>query len=371
MKCIPPISLYTDAGISMALPWSIGLDMLTASSVAEPDLTGAAGEVLWVTGTSYAVGNERTSDVTWRRYKRKVAGAGATRPEADPTNWEDLGPTAREVVWVAGAHKAGDIRIRTGTHRKFECIADVAPPGATPPELDALHWAAIGASNRYAMFDIYRNLSTVSGGSLTVSVAPGQRIDSVGIVGARCSRIDITQAVGSTVYYSRTTPMFLRNTRTASDYCFGSFRHNPNLLAFDIPAVAGATITITYFGTDIKSGRVLLGRSVDMGKVQYGASNDGLNFSKIDRDGFGNAELLAKRSVTKLDFTLEIRKAQVDAMLELRADVNAVPCLYSGLDDQTTDGYFKALLTLGVYKQFQIPLDFPDDTTITLQTEEI
>lgn len=371
MKCIPPISLYTTQGISMSMPWSIGLDMLTASSVAEPDLAPAAAEVLWVSGTTYAVNDERTSDVPWRRYRRKIAGAGTTRPEADATNWEDIGPSAREVVWVAStAYVEGDVRIRTASHRKFECIAAVS--GAVFPELDPDHWEPVGATNRYAMFDIYRNLSTPATTTLTASIAPGQRVSSIGVVGAQCSQFQITMTVGATTYYTRTASMLMRNTRTATDYCFGSFRYNPNFLAFDLPLISGATINITYTGATIRSGRVLVGRAVDMGRVLSGASNDGLNFSKISRDPlFGTSELLAKRTVQKIDVKLLIEKSRVDAMLQLRTDTNAVPCIWSGRDGSTQDGYFKALLNLGPYKQFQIPMDYVNNATINLQTEEI
>lgn len=61
----------------------------------------SAGASLWVSGATYAIGNARYSPVNQRVYRRITAGAGATDPSADGTNWKavDVDPVA---VVVAG-----------------------------------------------------------------------------------------------------------------------------------------------------------------------------------------------------------------------------------------------------------------------------
>lgn len=49
----------------------------------------------WVSGTSYAVGDEVHVAATHRVYRRLVAGAGTTSPESDTTNWRDVRSTSR------------------------------------------------------------------------------------------------------------------------------------------------------------------------------------------------------------------------------------------------------------------------------------
>ncbi len=44
----------------------------------------------WVSGTTYAVGDNRFDPVTFLTYRRKTAGAGTTRPGLDGTNWQLL-----------------------------------------------------------------------------------------------------------------------------------------------------------------------------------------------------------------------------------------------------------------------------------------
>lgn len=46
-----------------------------------------SGAILWVSGTTYAIGDLRYSPANGRTYRRKTAGAGTTDPSLDTTNW--------------------------------------------------------------------------------------------------------------------------------------------------------------------------------------------------------------------------------------------------------------------------------------------
>lgn len=48
----------------------------------------AAGASLWVSGTTYAIGDRRYSTLNGLVYRRLTAGAGTTDPSADGTNWQ-------------------------------------------------------------------------------------------------------------------------------------------------------------------------------------------------------------------------------------------------------------------------------------------
>ncbi|MFC0708439.1 hypothetical protein [Azorhizophilus paspali] len=55
------------------------------------DTFGNGGPKLWVSGKSYAKGDQVISDVDLCTYIRKVAGAGSTDPASDTTNWQPFG----------------------------------------------------------------------------------------------------------------------------------------------------------------------------------------------------------------------------------------------------------------------------------------
>lgn len=60
-----------------------------ANTIQAQAAAAAAGVnvAVWVTGTTYAIGDVRYSPITFYAYRRKTAGAGATDPSADTTNW--------------------------------------------------------------------------------------------------------------------------------------------------------------------------------------------------------------------------------------------------------------------------------------------
>jgi len=60
---------------------------LTTIDSAVATVTAALSAPLWVSGTSYAIGDLRTSPATGFLYRRLTAGAGTTDPSADGTNW--------------------------------------------------------------------------------------------------------------------------------------------------------------------------------------------------------------------------------------------------------------------------------------------
>ena len=42
---------------------------------------------VWVSGTTYSIGDVRVSPIHWQSYRRITSGAGTTDPSADATNW--------------------------------------------------------------------------------------------------------------------------------------------------------------------------------------------------------------------------------------------------------------------------------------------
>lgn len=95
------------------------------------DAAAAAGATIWVSGTTYAIGNARFSPVNFLTYRRKTAGAGTVDPSLDATNWAVLVPkpsiirsarTANTILGVADNTKLIDITSGTFT-QTFDAAA--------------------------------------------------------------------------------------------------------------------------------------------------------------------------------------------------------------------------------------------------------
>jgi hypothetical protein len=282
-------------------------------------------------------------------------------------------PSAGEAVWASGTtYAVGDRVISTTTHRVYESLK--ASNAGKDPTLaaNASWWLNIGPTNRWAMFDLLRNTGTTTASPLTVSITPGQRVDSIGVVGMVADTVSVTVTVAGATVYTASANLLNRPTGGWYDYFFGAFRYRQEFARFDLPPYTNAvvTITLTKANGNVTCGGVVLGSSVYLGRTLHEAESDALNFSKIDRDDFGTATLVPRRSVPRTVQTLRCKKTDVDRILQLRDDLNATPALWSGLDDQDS-GYFSALLIVGVYKRFTISMDQPEDALISLELEEV
>ncbi|MFZ6747421.1 hypothetical protein [Undibacterium sp. Ren11W] len=282
----------------------------------------------------------------------------------------DIG--AGETAWVSGEVCAVNVeRIRPSIGRAFSRI--IAGGGAIAPEDDPVNWKDIGASNKKAMFDLYRNSQTSAASPLTVVLAPGKRVDSLALTGmTQVTSATIEVRVGATVVYTRVLNLDNRRTLSWSDYYFGEFSTKPSVILFDLPPFTGAQITVTLVSTTgtVKCGGCVIGTAVDIGDIEYGAEDEPLNFSLIERNKWGDANLVPRRSVPKTAQTLLAKKSHVNKIREVRNLLDAVPAIWAGLVD-SDDGYFEMFLIAGVWKKFGINAQHPTKAKISLELEEI
>lgn len=285
-----------------------------------------------------------------------------------------LEPSNGEVVWSpTGSYTLGAVVIRTETHRKYELVAQ--EHGNTPPETSPKIWLDIGPTNKWAMFDNLRSQPTTALGGMTVVITPGKRVDTLALLGVKASKVIVTVRQGGNIIYGPVTRnMTGRKTTTWSQYFFGSFNYIPTVIFQDIPPVTAAEITVEFQndpGQPVECSELVVGSKVYLGASQYDAVSSSLNFSRIERDDFGNSTLKRRRTVPRLNVQTWAQKGIVNQIRQAREDLNAVPALWSGLDDKFDDPYFEAVFIYGIYKQFEINLDHPSKVTVNLELEEM
>lgn len=76
----------TDIGTAASATYDNAVEAAASASAAQT-AAGSASATLWVSGTTYAIGDLRRSPATGLVYRRLTAGAGTTDPSADATNW--------------------------------------------------------------------------------------------------------------------------------------------------------------------------------------------------------------------------------------------------------------------------------------------
>lgn len=355
MNVIPPIAL-TDA-------------MLYSSTAIETAPAAYAG------GTTYAL-NDTVSVAgslgLLTVYKSLQAANTGHAPASSPDWW-----AAQCEIYAAysGAttYAVGDTVQDNTTHKVYESLAAGNVGNALT---DTTKWLYLGFNNRWAMFDLLRNTATVHASEITVVLAPGQRINSVALLGLVADSVTVRMDSGPTSganYYTFTEDLTTRDVFNWYDYFFVDFTVRTNILLLDLPpyATAYTTITLTRAVGDVECGACVIGSKVYLGEVQHQAESDVINFSSVTREFDGStATMIQRRNVPKSNQTLLLDKSRVNVVRAARDLLNATPAVWSGLDDDT-DGYFESLLILGFYKRFSINLALPEHAIITLELEEI
>jgi len=154
------VDAYNNATAASASQASASASEAAAAASAQAAAT-SAGAAIWVSGTTYAIGDVRWSPVTRYVYRRITAGAGTTDPSADATNWIVASSGGPQLVVSASASNS----VLQGQH--LECTAAGAGSQTLPAS------PALGAGDVWIGHQNGRVDNTVDPGSNNINGQSG------------------------------------------------------------------------------------------------------------------------------------------------------------------------------------------------------
>ncbi|MRW85415.1 hypothetical protein GJ698_15120 [Pseudoduganella sp. FT26W] len=352
MRVIPPITI-TDS-------------MLVNSSIVE------VPPAMHAMGTTYAAGATASVGTVGQVitvYRSKQAGNVGHAPASSPDWWLNIGDTYAAYD-PAATYGLGDTVIDPVAHLVYE--SQIAANHGQPLTTGTAWLDLEQPTNKWASFDQLRNTQAVAPVDVVQSIAPGQRVNSIAVIGLDARWVTITVSVGGVVKYTVTVDLSKRKSRSWSQYYFGLFPMRTSVQFFNLPPYRNATITVTASKVNGQRGvgGIILGNSVYLGEAQYEATSDHLNFSAIERRDDGKLKLVPERSVPKVDLTIWFDKELTSQLLDVRSQLNGRPAVWSGLDDFKLD-YFEPLFIYGPHKEFSLNLKEFEFGVATLQVEEM
>lgn len=260
--------------------------------------------------------------------------------------------------WVSGGnYLLGDVRIRATTRRRYSAL--VANTGsAIAPESDPDRWKDIGAINHLAMFDQGRNLKTVGpvGSKLRVAIYCSGRINSLFLARLEASYGTVVMYAGGVEVYRKDLTLTRRKTTSWSKYVFGTFEQLSSVMLTDLPMLAGCTIVLELDNGAYaaKCASMVISQRVALGDTEWGGSSDPLVFSVVNRDDYGNAELVPRRMAPATSQVLKIPVSQIPAAIALRDRLNARFAVWAGMNDNTESPWSEMFLICGIFTRFKI-----------------
>lgn len=271
-------------------------------------------------------------------------------------------------AWSAAtAYAVGDKAIRATTHRIYERL--VAGTTATAPESDSANWLDIGPTNRWAMFDNVVGTVTAAASPLTVVLQPGSvsGLALMELVG-REAQVTLKDASGGAVVYDEVIDLDGTIIESFYDWFFAEFEQRTDVVLTDLPGqFTGGELTITVTATsgNAEIGVCKLGHVVEIGDTQCGATVGIMDFSRKERDAFGNFSIVERSYSKRANFTVWTDKSSFNRIYRRLADIRATPAVYIGAD---LEGY-EPLIVYGYFRDFSIDVAYPTHHLCSLEVE--
>lgn len=248
-------------------------------------------------------------------------------------------PETDNALWLIGtAYKVGDKVMLN--HRNYEAL--VAHTGRNP-EADTVSppaWLDLGPTNRWKMFN-KRAGNTWTPGTFTsnpesidLTVRPGKRINSIGLIGVRAASVQIQIIVGGSVVYDQTFSMSLKAGGSWYRYYFGEFKSKDNVARFDLPPFNNADIRVIALapGSTARIGMMVIGMAKTIGTAVYGTSIGIESYSSVKEDDFGNVTIVPRGKRRTIDFDIVLSADQVSSTLRTLEPLSDTVALYVGSD---------------------------------------
>lgn len=274
-------------------------------------------------------------------------------------------------AWSSGTtYSLGNKVIVVSVHKVYESAIN-SNTGNDPTTDDGTNWIEVGATNRWKAFDQKLSDPVQQANSISYTFTTTDTIvNSIAFFALAADTVQITvtpDGAGSPVYDE--THNLLDTTSIVDWYTYffdPAGVKERELLVVDLPSYSSATITITITdtGNTAEVGQIVMGSLVTLGRTGYGTTVGIEDYSRKERDAFGNAVIIERAFAQKADYEVEITTQDTRRVQRFLANYRAKPVVWIGNQD-TSYG----LIVYGFYTQFSINLATPSISYTTLEVE--
>lgn len=216
-------------------------------------------------------------------------------------------------------------------------------------------WLRIGAINRWKAFDGLISDPVTRTSDITYTLVPNVLADSVAFFGldAASVRVRVTDPVDGVVYDE--TRQIVDNTRVFDGwtYCFEPIRYDSQEIFTGVPIYTGASVDVTVAGTGTRLlGQIVLGVAHKIGDTLADTEIGFIDFSRKDRDDFGNAIIVPRAFAQTATFQFSFPTDDARRVRGILARIRATPAVYFAGDNTSQFG----TTIYGFFRDFSVPL---------------
>lgn len=271
---------------------------------------------------------------------------------------EDDGPTYS----VAATYALAAIVIED--HLSYESlIADNTGNALT----DAAKWLALGATNRWRMFDQSIGTLTTKVTAIDVTIDASGRVDGLAMFGLDAETVQVVMTSATLgVQYNQTHSL---RSESGVDSWFEYFTeeiiYSTELVLTDLPLNSDVTVqaVISSAAGPVEVGTMIIGQTRDLGVSVYGARGGIIDYSRKTTDTFGNTTLVERTFAKRVSFRVAVESGAADAVHSLLAQYRATPVVWVGTDDYAMSWIY------GWARDWNVELSFPSHSYLTIEIE--
>ena len=251
--------------------------------------------------------------------------------------------------WVAGTNTLGVRKIIAAQHKVYEVLASTTTDSplvgikASPPT-----WMEVGYTNKWKMFDEIVGTATSMPGTVSVTIKPGSVVNSLALFNVQGKSVTITvdDPVEGRVF-TRTISLVDARVSNWYDWFFADIDSRTSLVVLDMPAYGTANVTVTVTSsTTAAIGALVMGKLEPIGTTTYGAKVGIDDYSRKERDKFGNLVVVEGAFSDTGDFPVVVDTASVSKIKKMLIEIRAKPVVWVGEETYEATiiyGFFKSL----------------------------
>lgn len=270
-----------------------------------------------------------------------------------------------ETAWAAGTYTLGTRRYDAATFDLFEVVVastDDSPDVGFAKEIKT--WDRVGKVNRFACFDgIVGNPMT--GTDLDMTIAPnGEVANGLAIfnAGGGDVRVTVTDPIDGEIYDRTVNLGDVSGIGSWSDWYFAPVLTSPDFVLTDLPLYGSASIRVRITGA-FSVGELVVGRMIELGTVGYGTEVGVVDFSRKDRDTFGNAVLIQRAFASLATYAAKIMTSRVGFVRRVLSERRATPTVFIGSESHPET------IVFGYYRDLTITLAGPGSSDCSIEVE--
>lgn len=334
-----------------------------ATATVQPSITLAVTDLFYISAFQFedtaASSYIATTTATVTRGADTYSGVGLL------SNIAEVAGTSDPAAWNAGtAYTAGQqvSRIITnGIHRIYQRLT--TGTSATAPESDTTNWVYVSPTNRWKMFDLANETQTSNADDIMVVIQPGQLCDSIAFDNLDADTIRVF-VQGTT--YDQTIQLKTRPVANWFQYFFEPFKFKKTAVFTGLPLVTSNVIHVIIRKAALtpKAGTCIPTLQRTIGYAEPGAQTGIIDYSTKSTDQFGSTTVVQRSYSKRMNMTVVIENADLDAVQDLLAQYRSTPAVWMGAGTA-----YGSMLVYGYYKSFDIAITYPSQSLCNIEIE--